>query len=118
MGSMEYRTCCWSIEKLAGFALVRTSLFQTRVELFLATLQTGHAIRKSDLDEILFAYFFAGERGKEIHKIPFMIPLFHTTILASFWDCFCVNPIGIINFDGKSDPDIDHRLAKRSAHHS
>ncbi len=77
--------------------MVRSAIFETGVEVFLAALQAGHSIWKTDFYEILFANLLASECGEEIHEIPFMIPLFHAHILADSKDVFCVSRVGILN---------------------
>lgn len=84
MCSVEYGTCRWPVEKLAGFTLVGSSIFQAWVELFLSTLEAWHAIRPACLHEVTLARLFGGECSEEVHEISLMISCFHPRILARF----------------------------------
>ena len=70
-------------------------MFKAWIEVFLGAFETRHPFWEADADEIVLAYLLAGERGEEIHEIPFMIPLFHDHILARFMNIFCVSRIAI-----------------------
>ena len=92
---VEDRACRRTIEELASPALVGAAVFQARVEVFLAALEAWHAVRPTNVHEVAFANFFAGEGREEVHEIPRMIPLLHVRMVSAFRTFFCVKRIAI-----------------------
>jgi hypothetical protein len=95
VGSVKNGSGGWTIEKLAGLALVCATIFEAWIEFLFTTLETRHTVRETHFDEMALAYFLAGECSEEVHEIPFMIPLFHSSILAVQEGRFCVSWVTI-----------------------